>query len=64
MTEVVIAKNETERAAKVKRIYQKNVNNATYKCLACGQYMHKTSWERPVEYCACCGAKLEWTEEE
>lgn len=35
-------------------------NNIIYKCLNCGQYMHKTSWSRPVKYCSLCGKKINW----
>ena len=49
-----------ERTAKVTRVERKSVTLFVWKCENCGQYMHKTSWSRPVNYCSHCGSKLDW----
>jgi len=49
-----------ERTAKVEHVDLNNTQHLVYKCLECGQYFHKTSWGRPMNYCPYCGARLEW----
>lgn len=51
-----------ERTAKVTQIERKSVTLFVWKCENCGQYMHKTSWSNPVNYCSSCGARLDWSE--
>ena len=56
----------TEDAAITKPIkleISRNPRNIVWKCGHCGQYMHKTSWGAPVNYCTCCGYRLEWEED-
>ena len=54
-----------ERTAKVEEVdVSRNPNNNVYRCLNCGLYMHRTAWGRDVKYCANCGAKLDWSENE
>ncbi|MBP5782054.1 MAG: hypothetical protein J6W04_00790 [Bacteroidales bacterium] len=48
------------RTAKVKRLDMTTENRRLYKCLECGQFMHRTAWENPVKFCSYCGARLEW----
>ena len=56
------AQEKEERTAKVTKIEMPNPRNVVYKCNRCGQYMHRTSWSRIVNYCSNCGARLEWNE--
>ena len=49
-----------ERTAKVEHVDLNNTQHWVFKCLECGQYFHKTSWGRPMNYCPYCGCRLEW----
>ena len=49
-----------QNIAEVEKIEMPNPKHEVYKCLNCGQYMHKTNWSHPVNYCSNCGAKLDW----
>ena len=53
-----------ERMAKVTQIETNSATVFLWKCNNCGQPMHKTSCGRTVNYCASCGAKLDWSEDE
>lgn len=46
--------------AKVEKLELKNTSHEVWKCGNCGQYMHRSSWARAVNYCSYCGARLEW----
>lgn len=52
-----------ERMAKVTQIETNSATVFLWKCNNCGQPIHKTSWGRTVNYCASCGAKLDWGKE-
>ena len=49
-----------QNIAQVEKIEMPNPKHEVYKCLKCGQYMHKTNWSHPVNYCSNCGAELDW----
>lgn len=50
-----------ERIAKVTYLeMSRNPKNIIWKCENCGQYMHRTLWSSPVNYCSRCGCRLEW----
>ncbi len=49
-----------QNIAQVEKIETLNPKHEVYKCLNCGQYMHKTSWSHSVNYCSNCGAELDW----
>jgi DNA-directed RNA polymerase subunit RPC12/RpoP len=49
-----------QNMAQVEKIEMPNPKNEVYKCLNCGQYMHRTNWSHPVNYCSNCGAELDW----
>lgn len=54
-----------ERTAKVIFLETKgNPKIIVWKCAECGQYMHRASWAREVNYCSHCGAKLDWGEDD
>ena len=52
---------KTERTTKAEMVDTgKGTVVFLWKCSECGQFMHRTSWSRPVRYCNYCGARLEW----
>lgn len=54
--------HDTERTAKAEMVDTgKGTVVFLWKCSECGQFMHRTSWSRPVRYCNYCGAKLDWS---
>ena len=55
-----IPEENSERTAKVKKVDMPSEHNKVYKCMNCGQYMHRTAWANPIKYCSNCGSKLEW----
>lgn len=50
----------TERTAKVTQVERGSTTLLVWRCENCGQYMHRASWAREVNYCSHCGARLEW----
>lgn len=55
-----LASKESESTAKVEQVDMPSEHNKVYKCMNCGQYMHRTAWANPIKYCSNCGSKLEW----
>ena len=50
-----------ERTAKVTQVERGSTTLLVWRCENCGQYMHRASWAREVNYCSHCGAKLDWS---
>ena len=50
----------SKQSTSVERVDMPNPKNEVYRCLNCGQYMHRTSWSSNVNYCSRCGAEIEW----
>ena len=49
-----------DQTAETEKVDMPNPKNLVYRCLNCGQYMHKTIWGKPIKYCPHCGRRLEW----
>ena len=54
---------EAERTWKVRKVEMENPKQKVYKCRNCNQFLHRTAWSCPVNYCSSCGARLEWDED-
>lgn len=54
---------KANRTAKVTQVERGSATLLVWRCENCGQYMHRASWAREVNYCSHCGARLDWGEE-